>query len=186
LKEETVNRDEAMALVKEKVGNKNLVKHMIAVEACMRAMARHFDEDEELWGLAGLLHDVDYETTKDDPDKHGRIGAALLKEKGVDERIVHAVEAHPGHVECESNLDRGLYACDPITGLVVAAALMHPTKKIRNIDTEFVLRRFKEKRFAAGANREQIMTCEGLGLGLEEFTQLCLEAMQEVDTELGL
>lgn len=181
-----MNRDDAMVLVKENVKNKNLIKHMIAVEACMRSMAKHFNEDEEVWGLAGLLHDVDYDTTKDTPDRHGLIGAAMLEEKGLDKRIVYAVKAHPGHVPCESRMDKSLFACDPITGLIVAAALMHPSKKISEIDTDFVLRRFKEKRFAAGADRNQIMTCEGLGLTLEEFTGMCLEAMQGVASELGL
>lgn len=181
-----MNKDEAMALVRENVKNENLVKHMIAVEACMRTLAKHFNEDEDLWGLAGLLHDLDYDSTKDAPDRHGLVGASMLEEKGVDERIVYAVKAHPGHEECRSNMDRALYASDPITGLIVAAALMHPTKKISNIDTDFVLRRFKEKRFAAGANREQIKSCEGLGLALEEFAGLCLRAMQEVASDLGL
>jgi putative nucleotidyltransferase with HDIG domain len=181
-----VKREDAMTLVKENVKNKNLIKHMIAVEACMRAMARHFDEDVEMWGLAGLLHDIDYDTTKESPEEHGMVGAAMLEEKGVSKEIVHAVRAHPGHVKCESLMDKSLFACDPITGLVVAAALMHPSKRIAEIDTDFVLRRFKEKRFAAGANREQIMTCEGLGLSLEEFTGMCLEAMRGVADELGL
>jgi len=181
-----MKREDAVALVKENVKNKNLIKHMIAVEACMEAMAKRLDEDVEMWGLAGLLHDVDYDTTKDAPDEHGMVGAAMLEKKGLSEEVVHAVKAHPGHVECESLMDKSLFACDPITGLIVAAALMHPKKKIGEIDTEFVLRRFKEKRFAAGANREQIMTCEGLGLSLEEFTGLCLEAMQGVAGELGL
>jgi putative nucleotidyltransferase with HDIG domain len=181
-----MDRENAMDLVKENVRNKNLIKHMIAVEACMRAMAKHFNQDVEMWGLAGLLHDVDYDETKDSPDEHGMVGAAMLEEKGLSEEVVHAVKAHPGHVECESMMDKSLFACDPITGLIVAAALMHPSKKIGEIDTEFVLRRFRERRFAAGANREQIMTCEGLGLSLEEFIGMCLEAMQSVAPELGL
>jgi putative nucleotidyltransferase with HDIG domain len=181
-----MTREDAMALVKENVGNKNLIKHMIAVEACMRAMAERFGEDAEKWALAGLLHDVDYDTTKDLPDKHGLVGATILEEKGLDPSIVHAVKAHPGHVECESMMDKSLFACDPITGLIVAAALMHPSKKLSEIDTDFVLRRFKEKRFAAGADRDQIRTCDGLGLSLEEFTTVCLRAMQGVSGELGL
>ncbi|TET44098.1 HDIG domain-containing protein [candidate division TA06 bacterium] len=181
-----MNKEEAMALVRENVKNENLIKHMIAVEACMRALARHFDEDEDLWGLTGLLHDIDYDSTKDSPDRHGLVGAFMLEEKGVDERIVYAVKAHPGHRECRSKMDKALYASDPITGLIVAAALMHPTKRIGNIDADFVLRRFKEKRFAAGANREQIKSCEDLNLSLEEFTGVCLQAMQGIAVDLGL
>ena len=181
-----MNKEEAMAFVRENVKNENLIKHMIAVEACMRALARHFDEDEDLWGLTGLLHDIDYDSTKDSPDRHGFVGAFMLEEKGVDERIVYAVKAHPGHRECRSKMDKALYASDPITGLIVAAALMHPTKRIGNIDADFVLRRFKEKRFAAGANREQIKSCEDLNLSLEEFTGVCLQAMQGIAVDLGL
>jgi putative nucleotidyltransferase with HDIG domain len=181
-----MNREEAMALVEANVKNKNLVKHMIAVEACMSGLAKHFNEDENLWALTGLLHDVDYDTTKDDPARHALVGAAMLEEKGLDERIIYAIKAHPGHVEAKSKMDKALYACDPITGLIVAAVLMHPTKKIANIDVEFVLRRFNEKRFAAGANREQIKTCESLGLLLDEFTGICIKAMQGAAVELGL
>lgn len=181
-----MTRDEAFGLVKEKVSNKNLIKHMVATEACMRGLARHFGEDEELWGLTGLLHDLDYDLTKDDFPRHGLLSAEMLEERGVDERIVQAVKAHPGHVEAESMLDKALYAVDPLTGLIVAAALMHPDKKLAGLDTDFVLRRFKEKRFAAGANRDQISTCEGLGLSLEDFVTICLEAMKSASSELGL
>lgn len=181
-----MTREEAFGLVKEKVSNKNLIKHMVATEACMRGLARHFGEDEELWGLTGLLHDLDYDLTKDDFPRHGLLSAEMLEERGVDERIVQAVKAHPGHVEAQSMLDKALYAVDPLTGLIVAAALMHPDKKLAGLDTDFVLRRFKEKRFAAGANRDQISTCEGFGLSLEDFVTICLESMKSTSSELGL
>ncbi len=181
-----MTREEAYELVKEKVTNRNLVKHMIATEACMKGLARHFGEDEGLWALTGLLHDLDYDLTKDDFPRHGHLSAEMLEEKGVDERVVYAVKAHPGHVEPKSRMDKALYAVDPLTGLIVAAALMHPDKKLAGLDTDFILRRFKEKRFAAGANREQIKTCEKLGLSLEDFTGICLEAMKSVSLELGL
>ena len=181
-----MNRTEALDFVQSTVSNRNLLKHMLATEACLRALARRLGGDEEQWGLAGLLHDVDYDQTKDDTSRHGVAGAEILRTKGVAEPIVHAVLAHVHNVPAESALDKALLAADPITGLIVAAALMHPTKKIANIDTEFILRRFKEKRFAAGANREQIQTCEGLGLSLEEFTTICLTAMQGIAADLGL
>jgi len=181
-----MTRQEALELVKSNVKNKNLVKHMIATEACMRGLANHFGEDEDLWGLTGLLHDVDYDQTAKDFPKHGILGAQMLEELGVDERIVYAVKAHPGHVEAKSLMDKALFAVDPLTGLIVAATLMHPTKKLENVDTQFVLNRFKEKRFAAGADRDTIRKCDELGLSLEEFITISLEAMKGVADELGL
>lgn len=181
-----MNRTEAWSLVQARVANRNLQKHMLATEACLRALARKLGEDEEKWGLAGLLHDIDYEETKDNPARHGQVAAEMLQNQGLEPDIIHAVLAHVSAVAAETNLDKALYATDPITGLIVAAALMHPTKKLANVDTEFVLRRYGEKRFAAGANREQIATCTSLGLTLEEFTSICLEAMQQIAAELGL
>lgn len=181
-----MDENEGLKLMESMVANKNLRKHMIATQACMRRLAKHFGEDEELWGFTGLIHDLDYDQTAQNPAQHGLIAADILKEKGIDESIIHAVKAHPGHVPVQSKLDKALYAVDPLTGLMVAAALMHPTKKLANLDTEFVLRRYNEKRFAAGANREQIATCTQLGLSLEEFIRLCLEAMQSVADQLSL
>ncbi|UCE18978.1 MAG: HDIG domain-containing protein [Gemmatimonadota bacterium] len=181
-----MTRDEALDLVKSKVSNKNLIKHMLATEAVMRRLAEHFDEDIELWGLAGLLHDLDYDQTVDDFPRHGLLTADILSEYDVDDRVVQAIKAHPGHVPAESRMDKALYAVDPLTGLIVAAALMHPSKKLRNVDTEFVANRFKEKRFAAGANRDQIKTCNRIELDVETFIGISLKAMQEIDDQLGL
>lgn len=181
-----MTREEALKLVKSRVKNRNLVKHMIATEACMSFLASHFHEDEDLWSLTGLLHDLDYDQTAEDPAKHGMLGADMLEEMGVDDRIVYAVRAHADHVEARSMMDKALFAVDPLTGLIVAAALMHPTRKLENVDAQFVLNRFKEKRFAAGANRDTIRTCESLGLSLEEFISISLKAMQSVADELGL
>ncbi len=181
-----MTREEALKLIKSKVKNKNLVKHMIATEVCMSALANHFQEDEPLWSLTGLLHDLDYDQTAKDPDKHGMVTADMLEEMDVDDRMVYAVRAHAGHVEAESMMDKALFAVDPLTGLIVAATLMHPTKKLENVDTGFVLNRFKEKRFAAGADRDSIKTCESLGLSLEEFISISLEAMTGAADELGL
>lgn len=181
-----MERSEAMDLVRSRVKNKNLVKHMLATEAVMCRLAQHFGEDEKLWGLTGLLHDLDYDETVNDFPRHGLVTAEILEGLGVDGQIIDAVKAHPGHQEAKTNLDKALYAVDPLTGLIVAAALMHPSKKLGGVDVQFVLNRFKEKRFAAGANREQIKSCERLGLSLASFMQLALEAMQSIDEELGL
>jgi len=181
-----MTREEALKLAKSKVKNKNLVKHMIATEVCMSALANHFQEDEALWSLTGLLHDLDYDQTAKDPAKHGMVAADMLEEIGVDDQMVYAVRAHAGHVEAKSMMDKALFAVDPLTGLIVAATLMHPTKKLENVDTGFVLNRFKKKRFAAGADRDSIKTCESLGLSLEEFISISLEAMTGAADELGL
>jgi len=181
-----LTRTEALEIVRSRVKNDRLVKHMLAAEAVMSVLAARLGEDREMWGLAGLLHDVDYDETAADPERHGIVGAALLKELGVADPILHAVESHAGHRNRATAMDRALYATDPLTGLVVAAALMHPSKKVGAINPEFVLKRFKEKRFAAGANREQIKTCEELGLPLEEFISIALAAMQGIAGDLGL
>jgi uncharacterized protein len=181
-----MNRTDALTLVQSMVSNKNLLKHMYATEACLRGLARKFGEDEEKWGLAGLLHDMDYDQTKEDTSKHGHVGVEILTQKGVEPDIVHAVLCHVTGTDMQSKLDKALYAADPITGLIVAAALMHPTKKLANLDTNFIMRRYAERRFAAGANREQIATCSTLGLSLEEFAGVCLTAMQSIAPDLGL
>lgn len=183
-----MDKQEALKFVEEKVTNRNLVKHMLATEAVMRALARKFGEDEDKWGIAGLLHDIDYDKTKGDPKKHSLVGGEMLKEKGVDDEIVHAVKAHnDAHgIERKTLMDKALYSTDPLTGLIVAAALIHPEKKLSAIDTQFVLNRYKENSFARGANRKQIAECSELGLSLEEFIEIGLKAMQEIADDLGL
>ena len=182
-----MNRQEAFELVCASASKGNLVKHMLACEAAMRRLAERLGGDPDEWGLAGLLHDLDYDQTEKDFPRHALLTAKILEEKGVETRIIQAVRAHPNHpgyppVEA---MDKALHAVDGLTGLIVAAALMHPEKKLKALDTEFVVRRFGEKRFAAGANREQIKTCESLGLSLDEFVQITLKAMQEESEALG-
>ena len=181
-----MTREQALKAVKDNCGNRNLLKHMLATEAVMRGLAERLGEDAESWGLAGLLHDLDYEETVDDPDRHGLVSADKLCEMDVSDEIVHAVKAHNEHAPLETAMDRALYASDPVTGLIVAAALMHPDKRLSGLDVDFVLRRFKEKRFAAGANREQIASSSELGLSLEEFIGIALRAMQGISDDLGL
>ncbi|HEX9934218.1 MAG TPA: HDIG domain-containing protein [bacterium] len=181
-----MTRDEALKLVEGQVSNKNLRKHMMAAEAVMKRLARRFNEDEAVWGLAGLIHDLDYDKTVNDFPRHGLLTAEMLEGKDVPPEVIQAVKSHPGHFPRTSRMDQALYAADPVTGLIVAAALMHPSKKLKFLDMGFVERRFNESRFAAGANREQIKSCEGLGLTLSEFLTLSLEAMQGIDQDLGL
>ncbi|MCX7974769.1 MAG: HDIG domain-containing protein [Candidatus Aminicenantes bacterium] len=181
-----MNRAEALELVQNYLTNRNLVRHCLAVEACMREVARRLGQNEEDWGLAGLLHDLDYELTQKDPQRHTTEAIKILREKGLSEAQLHAIQAHAGQVPCENAMDWAIFSIDPLTGLIVAAALMHPTKKLANIDLEFIKRRYKEKSFARGARREEIEMCRNCGLDLDEFISLCLKAMQGIADELGL
>ncbi len=181
-----MTREDALQLLREKLKNNNLFKHSLAVEACLKELAVKFGEETAQWGLAGLLHDIDYEETEGQPARHGLEGAAFLEKFQLDDKIIRSIKVHSGHLPPESKLDWALFAADPLTGLIVASALMHPEKKLKALDPQFVLRRFKEKRFAAGANREQISTCKNLDLELEEFIEVCLQAMQNIADELGL
>ncbi|MCL6477952.1 MAG: HDIG domain-containing protein [Peptococcaceae bacterium] len=183
-----MTREEALELLKENLENKNLFKHSLAVEAVMRELAGHFGEDEDKWGLTGLLHDIDYDRTKDDPDRHSIEGAELLAQKGLPEDVVYAVKVHNDRhgLPRKSLLDKALYATDPVTGLIVAGALIKKEKSLAAIDVPFLLNRFGEKSFARGANRETIKSCAEIGLSLEEFLGISLRAMKKISGEMGL
>ena len=181
-----MKREEALALVQQHLKNKNLVKHSLAVEACMKAVASHLNQDEEMWGLAGILHDLDYELTEKSPELHTTETVKILENLGVHPQVIHTIQAHAGKVVCENDMDWAIYAIDPLTGLIIAATLMHPTKKLKEIDLDFLKRRYKEKSFARGAKREEIEECRNIGLELDQFLSLCLSAMQGIDRDLGL
>lgn len=181
-----MTREEAWKLVQEKVKSKNIQKHMLATEAIMRALALRFGEPAEVWGLAGLLHDLDYDQTLNQPERHSLLTVEWLREQGVEEEILQAIMAHADKVERRSLMEKAIYAADPLTGLIIAAALIRQEKKLGAIDKDFVMNRFKEKGFARGARREDILTCEQMGLALEEFIGLGLAAMQSIAHELGL
>ncbi len=181
-----LDRAEALILMESKITNKNLRKHILSVEAGMVRLAEHFGEDKNLWGLTGLLHDLDYDVTASDPGRHTFITEEWLKTYTLPDEMIYAIHCHPGHAVCKSRLDWALYSTDPTTGFIVACALMHPSKKLINIDTEFMIRRFKEKRFAAGATRENIAACSNLGLELPEFLLLIRDAMLTIADKLEL
>ncbi len=181
-----MDRADAYTLAKSKFTNKNLFKHVLAVEAVMKELAAHFEEDVEKWGLTGLLHDLDYEQTVDNPEQHTLITEEMLKEYNLDPEIIEAIKCHNDMAPREKLMGKAIYAADPVTGLIVAAALMHPDRKLKSLDVPFILRRYKEKRFAAGANREQIQTCSDLGLTLKQFLEISLKAMQKIDKGLSL
>lgn len=180
-------RGQALAVLQETISTENLIKHMLATEAVMRRLARHFGEDEDLWGMVGLLHDVDYDLTKEDPEVHAILGSQIVEEKGFSPEVVKGVKNHsPSLSERDRLIDQALYATDPVTGLITAGALIKKEKSLYAIDVPFLVKRMKEKGFARGANREQIRSCERIGLSLEEFLGLALEAMQGIANELGL
>jgi len=182
-----LDRDYAISLLEQYVKADNLKKHMFATEVIMKSLAKRFNVDEELWGIAGLLHDIDYEVCGEDTEKHGDLGAEILKEKNYPSEIIEAVRAHRKGVEVDDNpMHIALCAADAVNGLITASALIKPEKSLNAIDTKFIMKRFKEKAFARGANREEIKLCEKLGISLEDFITFSLSAMQEIHKELGL
>ncbi len=180
-----MTRQQAYELTKPRFTNQNLFKHVLAVEAVMRELAAHFNEPVETWGLVGLLHDFDYEETMNTPERHTLVTEELLRDHHLPPEVMNAIKCHNNKAPRASLMDKAIYAADPVTGLIVAAVLMHPERKLKAMQAEFVLRRFKEKSFAKGANREQIMTCTDMGLSLEEFVKIALRAMQDISDELG-
>ncbi len=179
---------EAASLVNAYLSTPNLVKHCWAVEGAMRAMALRFGGDEERWALAGLLHDLDYDKTKDDFPRHGAVTGEILRAQGfADEEILRAILEHTGNVPAESMMGRALYCADPATGFIVACALMHPSKKVAEVPVEFMTKRFTEKRFAQGANREQIRMAEmWFGINIPDFLYLVRDGMARRSAEIGL
>ena len=183
-----MNRAEALKLVEGWTPNRNLVRHMLAVEAEMRALAAHFGADEELWGLAGLLHDGDYEKY---PQEHPLKLLEELEKLKVDPKVIGAVRAHAwgrhNLPEPQNKMEWAIYTCDELSGLIVASALVLPDKKLSLVSVDTVLRRFKEKAFARGVHREQVALCEEkLGIPLEQFVGICLKGMQGIAGDLGL
>ena len=183
-----MERSEALAIVREFVKNENLVKHMLSVEAAMRWYAEKMGEDVELWGVVGLLHDFDWEihpTLEGHPVK----GAPILREKDVPEEIVRAILSHADHtgIPRDSVMEKALFACDEITGLITAVALVRPSRSLMDLKVKSVKKKWKDKSFAAGANREEIeQGAEEFGVELWEHVGNVIEAMRRVAPELGL
>jgi len=183
-----MTRDEAFALLSQHVKTPNLIKHMLATEALMRGLARKFGEDEEKWGIAGLLHDIDYDETKD-PKEHSLKGAEILKAAGVDPEICQAVKVHnPAHgIAPVTKMDKALLTGETYTGFLVACALVQPDKKISSVSVDSAMKKLGSKSFAAGADREIMKQCEPLlGMKVEELMGICLKEMQGISNELGL
>lgn len=184
-----INREQALALVGEYIQNRNLIKHCLATEAVMTALAERLGEDKEKWGLAGLLHDLDVELVESDLTRHTLETERILLEKGVDEEIIAAVKMHNETAHGMKRSERfhhALAAGETITGLIIATTLVYPDKKIASVKPKSIKKRMKEKAFAAGVNREIIMECEALGMDLDEFSRVCLGAMQGIAEDLEL
>lgn len=186
-----MNRAEAWELVCEYTASPHLRRHMRAVEAAMRAYARHFGENEERWGLVGLLHDFDYERNPDvAANGHPNTGAPILREHGVDEEIVRAILSHATEVtgvERQTKMEQTLYAVDELTGLIAAVALVRPSKDIRDVELKSIKKKWNTKAFAPGVNREEVEAgAAALGIPLDEHITIVLEGMQAAAAELGL
>lgn len=187
-----ITRQQALELLHSHMQSSNLRRHCYSVEAVMRALARHFNQDGELWGIVGLLHDGDYEETKNDSSQHTIKMANWLREAGeTNGDILGAIlshnYAHTGQDEPKNILEWSLYCCDELTGLIVAVALVRPEKKLSAVTAESVMKKWDMKAFAAGVHRKQIAICEEkLEIKLSDFIQIALTAMQNISNELGL
>ncbi|PIS15314.1 phosphohydrolase [Candidatus Shapirobacteria bacterium CG09_land_8_20_14_0_10_38_17] len=186
-----MDRDKILTIINQYIDNKNIVKHMLAMEAFMRALAKKLGGDENEWGITGLVHDLDY-IDSTPANKHGLLVGEMLEKEGVilSPEILSAVAAHNWHnngVEPKSLMDWALFCGDSLTGLIVACTLVLPSKKLADLTVKSILKKFPQKRFAAGTRREDIkMGEEKLDIPLEEFVDICLKAMQGINKELGL
>jgi predicted hydrolase (HD superfamily) len=181
----SITREEALALIQEYGATENHIRHMLAVEAAMRAYARRFSEDEELWGAIGLVHDFEYDRF---PDEHPQAGGRILREKGYSEAIVNTILAHGATgVARETPMAKTLHAVDELAGFLVAVTLVRPDKDIRSVEVKSAKKKWKDRAFAAAVNREEIeQAAAELGVDLWEHVEVVLEAMRGVAQEIGL
>lgn len=185
----TMTREEALGLLREHVQNQNLVKHCLATEAIMTGMAERLGEDRDKWALTGLLHDLDFETTKDSPAEHTKKTIELLTDRGFPQDALQAVREHNAEalgIPRQSKFGIALACSETITGLIVATALIYPDKKLASVKPKSVRKRMKETAFARKINREIIRECERIQLALDELIELSLTAMQGIADQLGL
>lgn len=184
-----MDRNQAFELLKKYITQENMIKHSLASEAVMRSLARKLNYDENKWALAGLLHDIDVEITNADPYIHGQKAIEILKNTDLDADVIDAISMHN---ECSANRKRetvfqhALAAGETITGLITATTLVYPDKKLSSVKAKSVVKRMKEKNFAASVKRENILECEKIGIELNEFAQIAIDAMKEISSELGL
>lgn len=184
-----ITRDKALELLDRYIQNERMKNHCYASEAVLRALAKKLGRDEDQWGMAGLLHDIDVEITDADPKRHGLEGVAILREAGMDEESIEAIKMHneeaTGHPRTKE-FHHALAAGETITGLIVATTLVYPDKKLASVKPKSVVKRMKEKAFAASVNRDTIRECEKIGIPLPEFAELAINAMRGISNRLGL
>lgn len=183
-----LTRAQALDLLKTNVSKKNVIFHMIAVEAIMRQLAKQLGEDEEKWGLVGLLHDIDYEKTENTPKDHSLLAESILK-RLVDEQEIRAIKSHNFEhtgVKPENKMEKALIAADSVSGLIVACALVMPSKKLADVKVESISKKFKDKDFARGAHRERILFCEQLGMTRDKFFETALKGLKDSASQMGL
>jgi putative nucleotidyltransferase with HDIG domain len=185
-----LTREEALGLLNAHVRTEKLIKHCLATEAVMRRLALRLNEDEETWGLVGLIHDLDFDETKDDMSRHTLVAAVILRSCGVPEEYVGAIVSHcestPGWTPRSTPLQHALASSEAITGLVVATALVMPDKKLVSVKPKSVRKRMCETAFARNVDRSAIMECEKIGVPIAEFCELAVQAMQGISDALGL
>lgn len=185
-----MQREEALKLLHQYVKNPRMIAHCLASEAVLRALAERLGEDADKWGIAGLLHDLDVEMTHGDMHTHAMETARILREHGLEEDIIEAIMLHnedAAHGQPRSKLfHHALAAGETITGLVTATALVYPDKKVESVKAKSVVKRMKEKAFAASVRRETILECEKIGIPLPEFAELSVNAMKKIAPDIGL
>ena len=184
-----MTREQAWDHLQQYVKNQKMIFHSLSSEAVLKALARRLGRDEEKWGLAGLLHDIDVEVTGADPATHALKAEELLRDFNLDEEILDAIRMHnemATQEERSTEFQHALAAGETVTGLIYATALVYPDKKIADVKAKSVVKRMKQKAFAASVSRENIMECEKIGIPLQEFVEICLGAMKEISEEIGL
>ena len=177
-----------MALVKKNITKRNIIYNVLAVEAIMRSTAKHFGEDENQWGLLGLRHDIDDEKTETTPEKHSLLAEEILKGI-VPDKFIRSIKTHNSRytgVKPEIRMEKALIAADAISGLLVACALVMPSRKLADVKIESVAKKFRDKDFARGAERERILLCEEIGIPREKFFEITLNGLKGVAAEIGL
>ena len=183
-----ISHEDALIFLNQHIQNTNMIKHCLASEAVLRSIALRLNEDPEVWGIAGLLHDIDVEITNGDPIQHGPYAAGMLESLlppiAIDAIVMHN-EMATGK-ERSTVFQHALAAGETITGLIMATALVYPDKKLASVKTKSITKRMKEKAFAASVNRETILECEMIGIPIQDFAELSLAAMQEISNQLGL
>jgi len=184
-----ISRREALELMQQHIPQENLRSHCLATEVIMRAIARRLGQDEDIWGIAGLLHDLDYVATKDAMDRHGLVTESILRERGVCDAIITAIKGHNADnlgFRRTQIFEKALTAAECITGMIVATALVYPDKKLASVKPQSIIKRMKQKEFARSVNREYIRECEQVGIPLQDFAALSLGAMCTISDRLGL